>query len=329
MSAWLPRPRRRSRASMIRRTSWMVSPCSVVGPHTVLNPLNSPGLWLPVIMTAPLASRCTAEKYSTGVGTTPISVTSQPDSTRPSSSASRRRGELSRQSRPSVMERPLWRCSKVPRPRPRSTMSELSSSVSATPRISYSRKIVGFNMFFSLSAYEPVSLYEESQRPIGAMPDADAGGNADAQRFWKRGRVNRQGAFCKIGSVVAAAYAQSQRQLARTIGQIFDAARSGSAPLHARDSLQRFHGAEQNASGAAFRLGHHVQALVHAVDEVHIGVAGLAEQHARARSDAAPGVRRPVLETQVGFRLDDPAGSRPVHQDGSQQRARDLDRWPL
>ena len=75
------------------------------GPHTVLNPLNSLGLWLPVIMTAPSASRCTAEKYSSGVGTTPISVTSQPESIRPSSRASRRRGELRRQSRPRLIER--------------------------------------------------------------------------------------------------------------------------------------------------------------------------------------------------------------------------------
>src|SRR5437870_5457170 len=33
----------------------MLSPCSVSDPQTLLNPLYSGGLWLPVIITAPLA----------------------------------------------------------------------------------------------------------------------------------------------------------------------------------------------------------------------------------------------------------------------------------
>ncbi len=36
----------------------MASPCRVSGPQTVLKPLYSVGLWLPVIMMAPSASRC-------------------------------------------------------------------------------------------------------------------------------------------------------------------------------------------------------------------------------------------------------------------------------
>ena len=64
-------------------------------------------------------------------------------------------------------------------------------------------------------------------------------------------------------------------------------------------------GADQDASRAALRLGDHVQALVHAVDEVHVGVAGLAEHHASAGSDAAPGMRCAILKAQVGFRFDD------------------------
>src|SRR5579872_3294098 len=321
------------------RTSWMVSPCSVPEPQTVLNPLNSLGLWLPVIMTAPSALRCTAEKYSRGVGTTPISVTWQPESVRPSSNSSRRRGELRRQSRPSVMDLPLLRCNKVPRPRPRSTTSELNSSLSATPRISYSRKIVGLNirrvlLKVALSAHESVPLDEEAQRPIGAMLNADARGNADLDFFRLLRRMNSQRTTREISSIVAAADPQGQSQLARAVGQVFDAARRGSAAPHPREAFQRLQGADQDASRAALRFGDHVQALVHTVDEVHVGVARLAEQHASAGSDAAKGVGRPILKAQVGFRFDDSArgdsaGRRPVHEDRAQQRSCDLDRRPI
>jgi hypothetical protein len=39
----------------------MSSPCSVPVPQTALKPLYSGGLWLPVIITAPSALKCTAE----------------------------------------------------------------------------------------------------------------------------------------------------------------------------------------------------------------------------------------------------------------------------
>ena len=40
-------------------------------------------------------------------------------------------------------------------------------------------------------------------------------------------------------------------------------------------------------------------------------------------------MRYTILEPQVSFRFDNPAGSGPVHQDGSQQRSGNLDRGPI
>src|SRR5690348_5965610 len=292
---------------MIRRTSWIDSPCSVPVPQTVLKPLNSLGLWLPVIMTAPLASRCTAEKYSSGVGTTPISVTSQPDSTRPWSSASRSRDELSRQSRPRLMDRPLLRCSSVPSALPRSTISGLCSSVSATPRMSYSRKMVDFSMVLNahngpglcalpstvtLSADEPIPVDEKSQRPIGTVPDADPRRNADPERLGIFSGADHQRSLGQIRAVVRAGDAQCESQLARTVGQILDPSRAGAPPAHARDPLQRLQSPDQHASRAALRFGNNVEALVHAVDQVDIGMPRLAEDHSRAGCHPTPGMGR-------------------------------------
>src|SRR5689334_12611622 len=109
------------------------------------------------------------------------------------------------------------------------------------------------------------------------MPDADARGNADTKGFRARRRVDREESLGEVGAVVTAGDAQSQRQLSGAVGQILDAARARPAPPHPWDSLQWFQSADQDASGAALRLGDHVEAFVHAVDEVDVGVSGFTE----------------------------------------------------
>ena len=52
-----PFPSRNAPRSMTRRSSWIRSPYSVPVPTHSLKPLNSGGLWLPVIMTPPSAPK--------------------------------------------------------------------------------------------------------------------------------------------------------------------------------------------------------------------------------------------------------------------------------
>src|SRR6185295_1998350 len=128
------------------------------------------------------------------------------------------------------------------------------------PRMSYSRKMVGFNirsvlLKVTLTAYESVSFDEESQGPVGAVPDADARGNADTD-FCRAGRgADGQEPPGEINSVVAAGDTQSQGQLPRAVGQILDAAGAGPAAAHAGDPFQGFHGTDQHTSWTALRLG--------------------------------------------------------------------------
>ena len=162
------------------------------------------------------------------------------------------------------------------------------------------------------------------------MLDADAGGNSDPDLLRLFSGTNCQRTSREICTIVPTTNTQRESQFSWAICQIFDTAGTRAAsPLHPWNSFQRLHGPDQNASRTAFRFGHHIQALVHAVDEIHVGMAGRAEHHAGARCNTAPGVRSAILQTQVGFGFDNAAGSGPVDQDGAQQCPCDVRRGPV
>ena len=127
-----------------------------------------------------------------------------------------------------------------------------------------------------------------------------------------------------VDAVVGSCDRQRQRQFAGAVGQVFGLSRRRAPLPHQLDSCNRFQRANQHAARRAFGLGHQVEALVHAVDEVDVGVAGRAEDHAGAIGQAARGMRRQVVPAQVGFGLDDDARGAPVHQDLAQQVARNV-----
>src|SRR6185503_8967114 len=116
----------------------------VVRPETILNPLSSAGLWLAVIITPPSVSRWNTEKYSAGVCTMPTSITSRPAASSSRFIAVWMRGDDSRQSRPSVMRRAPLSAKYAPVARPSSVTKSSGKSASPLPRMSYSRKTLGF-----------------------------------------------------------------------------------------------------------------------------------------------------------------------------------------
>ena len=63
---------------------------------------------------------------------------------------------------------------------------------------------------------------------------------------------------------------------------------------------------------------------MHAVNEVDVSMTRRPEDHARAIGDAARGMRRQIVATQIGFSFGDDAGRAPVHQDLAEQPARDF-----
>jgi len=85
-----------------------------------------------------------------------------------------------------------------------------------------------------------------------------------------------------------------------------EAARSG----HFFHAGERFEGAEQNASGLAFRFAGDVETVVGAVDEIDVGVAGWSEQDGSAGGVAGGGVGGGIVLAEVGFDFDDAGGER-------------------
>ena len=75
--------------------------------------------------------------------------------------------------------------------------------------------------------------------------------------------------------------------------------------------VERLDGADEHGGGHAGRFGHHVEAVVHPVDKVHVGMAGRPEHDPVAGGLAEPGVRRAIVRPEVGLDLDDPADPPP------------------
>jgi hypothetical protein len=94
--------------------------------------------------------------------------------------------------------------------------------------------------------------------------------------------------------------------------------------VHGGDSRDWLERANQNTTGLAWGLADEVEAFVHAVDEIDVGVAGFAEHDAGAIGDAAPTMSSAVVDAQVGFHFYDPSGGFAVDEDFAQAIARDF-----
>ncbi len=77
--------------------------------------------------------------------------------------------------------------------------------------------------------------------------------------------------------------------------------------------------------GLAGRLGDQVEALVHPIDEIYVGVAGRAEDHAGTVCNAAGGMSGQVIAAEIGFGFDDDSSGGTVHEDRAEEAAGDLD----
>ena len=99
-----------------------------------------------------------------------------------------------------------------------------------------------------------------------------------------------------------------------------------SSARHFFDTGNRFEGAEEDRTCFAFGFARDVQAIVIAVDEIHVGEAGGAEEDRGARRVAGGGVGCGVVFSEIGFGFDDSRGEGRVfgaNQNFSQQLAGD------
>ena len=96
------------------------------------------------------------------------------------------------------------------------------------------------------------------------------------------------------------------------------------SPRHRRQSKHWLHGAKQHAAGLAFRHAGNIQAVVIAVNEVHVGVSGRPEEDGIARSAAGVSVRRRIFGSEIGFVFDDTASEQRASFAADQQLAQQL-----
>lgn len=69
----------------------------------------------------------------------------------------------------------------------------------------------------------------------------------------------------------------------------------------------------------AFFGGDHVQALVHAIDEINVGIAGRSEHDSGALGQAARGMGGDVGKAEIGFGFDNHAGGFSMQQHAAKQ----------
>jgi len=84
--------------------------------------------------------------------------------------------------------------------------------------------------------------------------------------------------------------------------------RQSSILRHVLDARERFEGTEEDRSCFTLALTRNVQAVMVAVDEVNIGVAGRSEKDRSAGGVASGGVGGGVVLAEVSFDFDDPGG---------------------
>ena len=77
---------------------------------------------------------------------------------------------------------------------------------------------------------------------------------------------------------------------------------------HGLDAVDGSDGADEDSAGFAGEMGGGVEAVVHAVDEVDVGVSGRAEEGEVVGGEASVGVGGGVGEAEVGLDLGDAAG---------------------
>lgn len=156
---------------------------------------------------------------------------------------------------------------------------------------------------------------QQAPRPMTCVIDADSRPPGDLE--WQRvARRQEQRVADEIDTILAPIDVQGAAEETWSLRTAFDV----------RNGL---HGAQQHRGGAAVRFHHDVHAVVNAVNEIDIGVAGWPEHHLGARRAAAGGMCRQIMRPEICLDLDDTPdaydATRAVHDVLAEQRMRDRD----
>lgn len=142
---------------------------------------------------------------------------------------------------------------------------------------------------------------DEPQRPVRTVPYADSGRCQNRYRA-QPGILHPDSAGTGNSACI---FVQRDPKVAR----------------HAAGTGYIRHAPDQDTPRCSVRLRNQVQAAVHTVNQVDVGVAGRTVDNLRARRDSAGGMRGVVVEAQVGFHLGDGRANIPYNQHLAEQVA--------
>ena len=167
---------------------------------------------------------------------------------------------------------------------------------------------------------------------VGCAADTDSGAGGDVRgrnRFHRGQHPQRRAGRAYIGPILRPVDVERLAEQGRAARQVgFAWGRSRPAPSgtprtgqrHAADDLPR---PQQHSRGLTFRLADQVHAEVHAVREIHVGVAGRAIHDGIARGPAPERVRGGIALSGVRLNLNQPDSDQPLsglmHDYGAQQ----------
>lgn len=144
--------------------------------------------------------------------------------------------------------------------------------------------------------------------------DSDARSDANASRSKAiAADPETRARRCQIAPVVALACdSESLRQPPRSARQSCQVSRTPyhkpSCPAHFLDTRKRLKSAKQHAASLSFRLTGNVQAVMIAVDEIHVCESRRSKQNGVAGSIAGSGVSSGILLPKIGLDFHDAAG---------------------
>ena len=139
----------------------------------------------------------------------------------------------------------------------------------------------------------------EAQRQVATLSNADARCDCNLESRPFAPATDTQRAAIEPRSIETASNGERLRQLPRTVSQSDWRTVPIAPALHFLHSAQRLEGADQNAPRRSLAVGYHVQAFMHAVNEINVRPAGRPEYHMSTWSKAARSVSREIVRPEI------------------------------
>ena len=168
----------------------------------------------------------------------------------------------------------------------------------------------------------------EAQRPVATLTNANARRDSNLELRLFAPATDPQRAAIEPRSIEIARNCERLRQFPGAVRQPDWRTMPIAPACHFLDSAQGLEGADQNAARRSLAVGYHVQAFMHAVDEINVGPPGRSEYHLSTWSKAARSMGGEIVRPEIRLRFHQHACRFAVQQDTTEQIGCQFLRWP-